>query len=527
MVRVSGPDARPLTITLELSRRVVRLAVWRVDVGRVPLYLLDADGEENDPIDRWITARLYVGDRRIRIAQYAVLGIGGVRALQAMGIRPSIVHLNEGHGAFANLERIRLLLAADRGLDDAIAATRATTAFTTHTPVAAGNETYDAAEIDAILGDYLDGFGVPRATIHDIARARPDGGVGLTVLALRTSGVANGVSRRHGEVARTMWRSLWPERPASDVPIGHVTNGVHTGSWMGAPMAALLDRHLGPRWRERPADPGVWDAVEAIPDAELWQTRCALRRELVGMVRERSVRDRLGRGEPLEYVAAAAGTFDDQALTIGFARRMATYKRFYLLTREAGRGLHLLDDVARPIQLVVAGRAHPQDEEAKNALRDLFQIKRAPAVGKHVAFLEDYDLHLAPRIVAGVDLWLNLPRPPLEASGTSGMKVTLNGGLNLSVLDGWWIEGFDARLGWGVDSPDGDPQAQDAHDVQVVFDLLEREIIPLFYARGPDGVPHAWLARIKHAMRTLIPRFAADRMLRDYVANVYAPLLAT
>jgi starch phosphorylase len=524
-VLVSGADERPLAVEVTIRGRPVRAQVWRVDVGRAPLYLLDTDREDNDPIDRWITARLYVGDRHTRLAQYAVLGIGGVRALDALGIRPALLHLNEGHAALSAIERLRQRVAAGAPLDEALAAVRRETVFTTHTPVAAGNEGYREDEIEAVLADYLDGLGLPRATFYDLGRLAPgnrDEPTNITPLALRTSRAANGVSRRHAEVARAMWRPLWPERAVEEVPIGHVTNGVHTTTWMGEPMQALLDRYLGPDWRARLDDPTLWEHVDEIPDGELWDVRGWQRAELVDRARVRSIRDRLTRGEPNDYVEQAARVFDAGALTIGFARRVATYKRLHLLTRFPERNLGLLASAERPIQFVVAGKAHPQDEEAKRTLHDIFQAKRAPGVGGRVVFLEDYDLHLAPRIMAGVDLWLNLPRPPLEASGTSGMKVVLNGGLNLSVADGWWAEGYDGENGWTIWSEASDPQAQDDHDAAAVLDLLEREVIPLFYERDADGLPRDWLRRVKASVRTLGARFSAHRMVREYVTRMYA-----
>lgn len=525
-VRVTGPDRQPLTIEIVLRARPVRVQVWRVDVGRVPLYLLDTDRDDNHPIDRWITARLYVGDRHTRLAQYAVLGIGGARALDALGVRPSLVHMNEGHAALSSFERVRQLLVHGHSVDDAFARVRSETVFTTHTPVSAGNEGYQEAEIEPVLKEFIDGLGIPRATFYDLGRMTPGDRAepaNITPLALRTSRTANAVSRRHGEVARRMWQPLWPDRQPDAVPIRHVTNGVHTTTWMAPPMQALLDRHLGPDWRRREADPAVWRRIDDIPDHELWRVRGEQCEALIQYARERSVRDRLGRPEPPEYVEAAFRAFDPKVLTIGFARRMATYKRFYLLTRFPERSLHLIANTTTPVQFIVAGKAHPQDQEAKQALHDFTQLKRAPGVGERVVFLEDYDLHSAPRIVAGVDLWLNLPRPPLEASGTSGMKVTLNGGLNLSVRDGWWDEAYNGEIGWAIDSPETDPQAQDDHDAMALQELLEQEVIPLFYDRDADGLPRRWLQKIKRAMRTLIPRFTAERMLRDYVDTVYAP----
>jgi starch phosphorylase len=319
-----------------------------------------------------------------------------------------------------------------------------------------------------------------------------------------------------------MWQRIWPERAPADVPIGHVTNGVHTTSWMALPMQHLLDRFLPDAWRTRVADPAVWEAIERIPDAELWHVRQQLRALMVREMRERSVADRLSRGESPDYVEAALRAFDPEALTIGFARRVATYKRLHLLTRHADRALQLLANTERPIQLVIAGKAHPADEEAKNALRGVFELRGAPNVARRVVFLEDYDLRVAPAIVAGVDLWLNLPRPPMEASGTSGMKVALNGGLNLSVLDGWWCEGFEPASGWAIDSRPGDPHAQDDLDAATLFSLVGGEVIPLFYERDAAGLPTRWLARVRASMQRLIPRFSADRMIRDYVATLYA-----
>jgi starch phosphorylase len=334
--------------------------------------------------------------------------------------------------------------------------------------------------------------------------------------------MANGVSQRHGEVARDMWRPLWPGRSAAEVPITAITNGVHTTTWMAGPMQQLLDRHLGPDWRLRLDDPAVWAGIDRIPDHELWEVRARLRGALVDLVRERSVLDRLARGEDPRYVEAAAPVFDANSLTIGFARRVAAYKRLYLLVRLPERGGHLMADGPTPIQLVIAGKAHPQDREGKETLNRIFQSRSAQQFPRGV-FLEDYDLHIAPAIVAGVDLWLNLPRPPLEASGTSGMKVVLNGGLNLSVADGWWEEAYDGTNGWTIISPPGDPSHQDEHDADALITLMQNEVVPLFYARGPAGIPHLWLQRVKASMRGLIPRFSAERMLREYVERLYAP----
>jgi starch phosphorylase len=525
-VVVRGADDEPLTVEVVMRGRTVRIQIWRIDVGRVPLYLLDTDREDNDPIDRWITARLYIGDRHTRLTQYGVLGVGAVRALAALGIDPSVIHLNEGHPALASFERLRRLIGAGRTHEEALAAVCDTTVFTTHTPVAAGNEWYTFGEVEPVLGQLREGLDAHQRFFYGLCRFNPENteeDVAITPLALRTSRASIGVSRRHGEVARAMWQSLWPGRPVDEVPIGHVTNGVHTATWMAEPMQALLARHLGADWRARITDLALWEKIESIPEADLWAVRTTLRRELVEYARARSIRVRLARGESPDYVEAAARAFDPEALTIGFARRVAMYKRLHLFTRQLDRGLRLLADDARPIQVVIAGKAHPQDEDAKQALREVLELRRAPHVGSRMAFLDDYDLQMAERLVAGVDLWVNVPRPPLEASGTSGMKVLLNGGLNLSVLDGWWPEGYDGETGWAISSPDVDAAAQDDHDASALYDLLEHQVVPLFYERNGDGIPERWVGRMKASMQRLIPRFSAERMVRDYVRVLYAP----
>lgn len=524
-VLVTGPDRQPLTVAVSMRGRTVRIQIWRIDVGRVPLYLLDTDRPDNHQIDRWITARLYIGDRHTRLAQYGVLGVGGVLALAALGITPSVVHLNEGHAAMASFERLRARIAAGEPPAAALEAVRRATVFTTHTPIAAGNEWYTFDEVEPVLGPLRDGLDEHRPFFYGLCRFNPDNpqeAIAITPLALRTSRASIGVSRRHGEVAREMWRAIWPDRPVHAVPIGHVTNGVHTTTWMAPPMQALLDRRLGHDWRRHIADPATWEAIASIPDAELWAVRRELRQKLVEYTRARSIVARLGRGEASEYVEAAARAFDPDILTIGFARRVATYKRLHLFTRQLDRGLPLLAHATRPIQMVIAGKAHPQDDEAKQTLRALLELRRAPHVSSRIAFLEDYDLDMARSLVAGVDLWVNVPRPPMEACGTSGMKVVLNGGLNLSVLDGWWIEAHDGETGWAIRTPDGDPAAQDDRDATALYDLLEHEVVPLFYDRSPDGIPAGWVARMKASMQRLAPRFSADRMLREYVTTLYA-----
>ena len=515
---------RPLLVTLPVRGRDVLIQVWRVQIGRVPLFLLDTDVAENSRVDRWITSRLYVADRETRLAQYAVLGAGAVHALHAMGIEPSIVHLNEGHAAFAPVEIAREAVAAGASLDGALGEARHRTVFTTHTPVSAGNEAYSIEEMTAVLGDLPVRLGGDDDVVQRLGRVHPDDdseGFGLTPLGIRMSRAANAVSRRHGVVARSMWQPLFPDATPDSVPIRHVTNGVHLPSWMAPPMRALLDRHLGRDWWCNPSSPDVAAGIGQIPDAELWAVRGELRARLVAYVRDRSVADRLARGERMGYVEAAAAAFDPDVLTVGFARRLATYKRLNLITYDPARALALIAGT-NPVQIVLAGKAHPADYEGKLVVRRLFELKEAPFVAGRVAFLEDYDLGMARRLVAGCDLWVNLPRPPLEASGTSGMKAALNGCINLSVLDGWWEEAWDGENGWGIGSPAGaEPEVQDAHDAAQLYDLLEREVVPAFHDRNEAGISPRWIARVRASLCTAVQHFTAARMLDDYLASSY------
>jgi starch phosphorylase len=527
---VTAADDSPLTVSVPIGEGDVTARIWRVDVGRIPLFLLDTDCPENGPLERWITGRLYDGDPQTRLAQYALLGVGGIRALRAMGYGPAVIHLNEGHAALAPLELAHELAddGSARSLADALERARARTVFTTHTPVAAGNDTYPADEIESAIGRLSTELGYPMTELialgHDHG-AEASAPFGVTQAALRMSRTANAVSRRHGEVAREMWNPLWPDHDLDDVPIGHVTNGVHVPTWLGPPMRELLDRHLPEGWCEHSAAPEVWEAAQRIPADELWTTRHRQRSELVEFVRARSVADRLGRGDLRGYVDAAARAFDPEVLTIGFARRVATYKRLDLLIRDPDWTLALLAG-ERPVQVVLAGKAHPRDEEAKRVLQSLFGLKAAKVIGERVVFLDDYDLYSAARLVRGCDVWLNVPRPPLEASGTSGMKSVFNGGLQLSVLDGWWAEAYDSDPahpnGWAIPGEvDPDHHAQDERDAAVLHQLLEGEVLPTFYERDEAGLPQRWLGMIRTSLRTLGPMFSATRMLAQYVEGPY------
>ena len=518
--RVTGPDGCPLSITVPIYGEQVTAYIWRVQVGRIPLFLLDTDLSRNGPLERWITARLYEADARIRLAQYVLLGAGGIAALSALGIDPGVVHLNEGHAALAPLALAQALARDGHTADEAMRAARERTVFTTHTPVAAGNDSYPAAQVTEAI-EHLE---LPAADTIALGRTHPeDAGepFGVTQAALRMSRAANGVSRRHGEVSRGMWSSLWEGRPVEEVPIGHVTNGVHVPTWIGSEMRTLLGGYLGDDFLARAGDPETWRAVEQIPDHELWAARERQRETLIEFVRRRSTQDRLLRGDVRDYVAAAATVFDPHVLTIGFARRVATYKRLELLTRDREFILRLLGG-ERPVQVVLAGKAHPRDEEAKHSLQRLFGLKDAAVVGQRVVYLDDYDLATGAILTQGCDVWLNLPRPPLEASGTSGMKSVFNGGLQLSVLDGWWAEGYDGTNGWALpgDVLD-DAGAQDERDATLLRETLLNEVVPAFYERNGDGLPPAWIQRVKASLRTLGPSFSATRMVRQYLEGPY------
>jgi glycogen phosphorylase len=509
---VRDSSGEPLQLTVPVADRDVAVRIWRVDVGRVPLFLLDTDFAANDTVHRWITARLYEGDTDVRLAQYTLLGVGSIRALQALGIDPGVLHLNEGHAMLAPIEL---------GLS---AGAREKTVFTTHTPVPAGNDSYPAEQVRRALQRYIAGGPIAEQELIALGRTNPeDEGepFGITQVAMRVSRSAGGVSRRHGEVAREMWTGLWPGRDPDQVPIAHVTNGVHIPTWLGGPMRKLLDRHLGPGWIEQAADPATWEPIADIPDAELWATRTEQRRELLELVALRATRDRLERTDTRQYVNAVASALDPEVLTIGFARRVATYKRLDLLMRSPDQAAALLTG-ERPMQLLLAGKAHPRDEEAKRLVQRLFDLKAMPQMAERVVFLDDYDLATGAALTRGCDVWLNLPRPPLEASGTSGMKSAINGGLQLSVLDGWWAEGYQPGLGWAISGDvDGDHHAQDERDAATLNHLLNAEVIPTFYERDANGLPAQWIQMVRASLQALGPEFSATRMVRDYLEGPY------
>jgi len=519
----------PCITRVPLGARTVLLQVWRVRAGGVTLYLLDTDLEQNAPWDRELSARLYGGDREMRIQQEVLLGIGGIRALTQLGIEPGVCHLNEGHAAFVVLERIRNLCEAGWDYDAALEHVSRSTVFTTHTPVAAGHDAFPFSLVETHLASAWGNLGPYRERFLSLGHY--DNGAGpmfnMTALALRTAGAVNGVSRLHGEVTRSMWRSIWPDVPVDQLPVTSITNGVHVPTWMSREIGELLERHLGSDWVERHDDPAMCDRVLDIPDDELWAARQALRTYLFHFIRERTRRrwaqERVGAAR----VVAGGPMLDQEALTIGFARRFTAYKRPELIFSDPDRLARILTAAGRPVQLVFAGKAHPADEVGKRHLQQIYFRALDPRFGGRVAFVDDYDLHVAHFLVQGCDVWLNNPLKPLEASGTSGMKAAINGVPHFSIGDGWWAEGFTGANGWLIEPPAeaGDQQAQDWADAEAMYTLLEQELVPAFYDRDEHGIPRAWLRVVKESIRTVLPRFSARRMVKEYVRDMYAPAL--
>jgi starch phosphorylase len=529
MTPALGEDGQPVAVRIETRHGRIAARVWRVAVGRCTLFLLDSDVEGNSREDRELTARLYGGDHRVRIRQELLLGVGGVRALQALGIAPGVLHLNEGHSAFAILEMIRQRMAAEGvGFPEATRRVSRQTVFTTHTPVPAGHDYFSADLMEEHLGPLRDALGISRDQLMSLGQVHTNDGAQtfcMTVLALKHSRRANAVSALHGEVSRHMWSALWPGRPEEEVGIGHITNGVHVPTWLAPQMRLLYDRYLGPDWGWHSAEPEVWAGVERVDDGELWETRRVLRARMLTFVRHRLARQAERRDEPRSAVEQARQALSLDALTIGFARRFATYKRANLILRDLEELSALINDPQKPIQLVFAGKAHPLDRPGKQVLQEIARLTRDPRFLGKVVFVEDYDANVARHLVQGVDVWLNNPRRPLEASGTSGMKVVLNGGLNLSVLDGWWAEAYDGSNGFaiGLGETHTSPDTHDARDAAALCRTLRDDVIPCYYQRDRDGLPRAWLARMKRAIRTLGWRFNADRMVMDYVLKCYLP----
>jgi glycogen phosphorylase len=524
-----GADGKPLIIDVPLGQEKLFAQIWQVDVGRNQLLLLDTDVEGNTDENRGLAARLYFGDQRVRIRQELLLGVGGIRALRACGIFWSGLHLNEGHSAFSTLEYARLRMLETGGTFADVAQDVAqSTVFTTHTPVDAGHDRFPPALVNEHLEPLRQSLNLSRQEFLGLGRVRPEDdreSLCMTVLAFKMSRYANAVSCLHGRVTRKAWQVLWPHHREDEVPVGHITNGVHARTWLAPAMQDLYARHIGPNWADTLTEPEMWARIENVSDAELWETHRTLRAALVNFVRREVAAQRQANGLGEELVEAARTTLDPDALTIGFARRFATYKRANLLFTDLERLKRIVCNETRPVQIVFAGKAHPADHPGQEVLKSVVQASMSPALRSRIVFVEDYDINVARHLVQGVDVWLNTPRRPQEASGTSGEKVLLNGGLNLSVLDGWWAEAYDGQNGFAIGSGVShiDVAEQDHRDAESLYHVIENEVVPLYYQQDDQGVPHGWVAYIKRAIRTLGWRFNTDRMLRDYVVECYLP----
>jgi len=529
LTQVMDENGKPLQIGVEYPNGLVRAYIWKVAIGRISLYLMDANVPENRPEDREITARLYGGDQEMRVRQEVLLGIGGVRALTAMGIKPTVCHMNEGHSAFLSLERIRVIMEQEKlTFKEAREIVASSNVFTTHTPVPAGNDAFHPDMIERYLGQYYPKLGLSKEQFHDLGRITPGNAAehfGMTVLALRMAWHCNGVSALHGDVSRRMWQYIWPEVPVEEVPIHSITNGVHTQTWLSDEFANLYQRYLGMNWADRPVDYGMWKRIDKIPDVELWRSHERRREHMIQFVRRRLAAQLARRGATALETNRVEEVLDSDALTIGFARRFATYKRATLLMRNQDRLIKLLTNRDRPIQFVFAGKSHPRDDGGKRYIQDIIKFCRREDVRPRMVFIEDYDMNVARYLVQGVDVWLNTPRRPMEASGTSGMKGPINGAINLSILDGWWVEGYNGQNGWAIGSEDefNNDEYQDEFDSTSLFDLLEKEVAPLFYDRGPDNIPRKWIGRMKNSIASVCSMFNTSRMVQQYFEMFYNP----
>jgi starch phosphorylase len=525
---VKDPQNQPVLVSVEVGGKKAWLQAWELKAGHAVVYLLDANVERNEPAQRLLTNQLYAPGFDQRLGQEIVLGIGGVRMLHALGIRPSVFHMNEGHSAFLALERIRVLV-RDHHLTtaEAVEAVRASTVFTTHTPVPAGIDRFEHSSIASQLSGELRDLGMSVDDLMHLGRLDGDARqpLSMAVLAIRTSAHRNGVSRLHGKVARQMWAGLWPGVPVREVPIGHVTNGVHRSTWLADEMARLFDRYVGPQWYSEPLNEEIWERVALIPDNELWRAKDRLRERLVGFVRRRLPGDLARRGCQAGEIGSSQEVLDPDVLTIGFARRFTSYKRATLFFRDPEQVAKLITDEERPLQIVFAGKAHPADQEGKRFIQEIVHQCRRKEFRNRLVFIEDYEFNIARYLVQGVDVWLNTPRRPMEACGTSGMKVVLNGGLHLSIRDGWWDEAYDPDAGWAIGGEEqfDDPAVQDQLDSQALYDLLREEVIPLYYERGEEGLPRRWLRKMKESMRRFIPVYNSNRMVKDYLDRYYLP----
>jgi starch phosphorylase len=515
--RMLDGKGQQLIVRVPFMEPAIYVTVWKVDVGRIPLYLMDTDIEENDPWNRGISARLYIGDTEQRLRQEMVLGIGGIAVLETLGIRHSVIHLNEGHSAFAILERIRGRIEEGIPYEDAVRQVRSTTVFTTHTPVPAGHDVFPFHLMDKYFSHCYPFLGLSREAFlkMGVDPKDPDAGFNMTAFSLRMSDYPNSVSRKHGEVTRRMWQHLWPDRKEEDVPIFSLTNGIHVPTWIEPKIELLFDKYLGTRWLEGHDDPQVWELIDAVPDRELWETHFWLKMKLINYIREQARRRWIeNRVNPMNVITGGV-LLDATTLTVGFARRFTAYKRPDLIFKNIERLKKILNKRWQPLQIIFAGKAHPADDQGKRILQKIFNLAHDPLLGGRVAFVENYDERLAQYMVHGVDLWLNNPLPPLEACGTSGMKASLNGIPQLSVLDGWWIEGFNGKDGWAFEGK-GDDQ-----DAEEIYNLLENRIIPLFYALDESGMPAGWVKVMKGAIKSTGALFSARRMVKEYALKFY------
>lgn len=525
--KVLDSNGETMKVDVDLPGRKVYAQIWKANVGRIQLYYLDANIEENSVEDRDITAQLYGGNLETRIQQEILLGIGGIKALKKLGIKPTIYHMNEGHSAFLSLERIRQLMIDDK-LDRKTAreVVFSSNVFTTHTPVPAGNDVFPIEMMQKYFVDYIKQIDMSMEEFLKLGKIDPNNqkeDFCMTVLALNLSAENNGVSELHGHVSREMWKDIWKGVPAKELPIDSITNGIHTLSWISFDMQNLLDRYLGPRWRTKPLEYGIWERVQKIPDAELWRTHERRKERLIDFCRERLKAQIINRGFTKNEINHAEQILTPEALTIGFARRFATYKRGTLLFRDIERLKKIISNPHRPVQIIFAGKAHPHDNGGKELIKNIAEICRREEFRGHIVFLEDYDINVARYMVQGVDVWLNNPRRPLEASGTSGMKVPPNGGLNFSILDGWWDEAYDGQNGWAIGNREEytDLEYQDEVESNALYNVLENEIIPLYYERGRDDIPRQWVTAMKWSMQTVCPQFSTNRMVADYFNKFY------
>lgn len=529
--RVKDKNENPLQVSVELDGQIVHLQVWKVTVGRIPLYLLDANIPDNSPKIKDITSVLYGGDKEMRIRQEIVLGIGGVRALKALGINPAAYHMNEGHSWFLTIERIRDLMESHQlTFNDALQFIWSTSVFTTHTPVPAGNEKFDSILVHRYLNQTISKLGINWEDFLKLGRVHPEDrseSFTMTAAALRSSAFSNGVSKLHGEIARKMWSQIWPELPIEEVPIKSITNGIHLSSWISPELNELFGTYFGTIYNERPGAPEIWEKTKNIPDAELWRVHCRKREHLINFVRKRLKSQLTKRGASLPDIQRAEKILDPRILTIGFARRFSSYKRGHLIFSDADRLNKILNNDRRPVQLVVSGKAHPLDNPGKEIIKQLVSFATEERFRDRIVFLEDYDINIAGVLVQGCDVWLNNPRRPQEASGTSGMKAAINGGLNLSILDGWWAEGYNGLNGFKIGNGEEieNTELQDKYDAEMLYNSLEREVIPLFYTLNEIGLPADWLIRMKNSIQTAGSFFSAQRMLMNYADQFYIPAL--